>query len=259
MKKIIGIIISIVLSIIAIITVLFLTLNIFKSPKTLPKIANMANYYDESYPLILDNLKNQVGHEKLQAIVEKVVTKERVKEDIGKIFTNGDKAKEEIGNALKIDLLSSFKSNLNEEYESDALTNLVELVGDSYKNSIFPNYEYEMVYKVINKIPFITIIFISMLVIYLIISLVLLIFAKSGYKIVAISNYITGLFLIFPYIFINLGGLISKFYYTNAYWTIFIKKTIFFLLKACVIAGIIFIILGIIVQILEHIVKHDKK
>lgn len=258
MKKVISIIISLVLSIIAIVAVLFLTLNIFKSPKTLPKIAKIANYYDESYPLLLDSLKNEVGNEKLQGVLEKVVTKKRVTEDIGKIFDNGSEIKDTLGDNLTNELLNAYKEELKDNYDNDALTNLTKLVGNSYKQSIFPNDEFGALYKVINKIPAITIIFVATLIIYLFISLVLLIWVSNGYKIVAIANYITALFLLFPYLFVNLSGLINKFYYTNLYWTIFIKKAVFFLLRAFAIAGLVFIVLGIIVQIMEHIIKKEK-
>ena len=160
MKKIILIISSIIISIIGLIAVLFLTLNIFKSSNTLPKIAELANYYNEAYPVILDNVKNQVGHEKLQIIVEEVLTKERVTNDITSIIKEGNKIKDEIGNNIERDLMDAFKRNLHNEYERNSLNNLVSLIKDTYKNSLFPKEEFDLVYSTINKVPYISIIFI---------------------------------------------------------------------------------------------------
>ena len=248
MKKILSIILGLLLAIIGLIAVLFLTLNIFKSPKTLPQIAELTNYYNESYPIILQNIKNQVGHERLQVIVEEVVTKDRVTNDITAVIKEHNQIKDEIGNNIKRDLLLAFKNNLHNEYEEESLNDLTSLVSDSYKNSLFPKEEYDTVYKVINKIPFINIIFIGSLLLYLILSFIILL--NKGYKIVALSNYILGFILASIFMFTHLGRIFSNFYYTNLYWTIFIKKTIFFLINAFGIASIVFIIIGLLVQII---------
>ncbi len=253
MNKLLSIIISIILSIIAIISVIFLTLNIFKNPKTLPRIAELANYYDEAYPIILDNVKNQVGHDKLKEIVGDVLTKERVTNDIKSTIIFGGKIKDEIGNNIEKDLMNAFRGKLHNNYEKEALTNLVSLVGDTYKETLFPKDEFDSVYKVINKVPYITIIFITSLAIYLIISFIILLF--KGYKIVALSNYIVGFIMAVIYLFIHLGNIFSNFYYTNQYWTVFIKKTIFFIINAIGIASIIFIVLGVLVQIIGNKIK----
>ena len=246
MKKIIYIILSILITFFTLIITLFFIYKLINNPKIFNHVLKISNYYDISYPVIVDNLKNQIGNVDLKVVIDDVISKKRVVNDIESLLNSNEE--EIIKNSIKDDLENSFKKNLeNTDYDNKSLNELIENISNSYIKNLFPYNEFNKLYSNIPKINNINL-KITISILLLIILYVVAIILSNEKRIIIYGNYISSFILLFPYFFFKLGNLFNDFYYTNTYFSIFIKNYIYYIINLIALLGLIILFINIIFQ-----------
>ena len=196
-------------------------------------------YYDRAYDNIDKKLKEYIVNDDVRKEYMDYISKEMIKEDIYNII-----------NKKEVDHYLDFYKIIEKYDDNPDIDDLyARNINDIYKSNIFPTKEYNMISKFKLSDDFIPVLF-MFIAILITLSVVL---KKMNKKKKYLSISFTGVFILFLFLF--LGRIyINNFYYSNSYFTMFLKSIIDTNLAFYVGIILIFIVILIVRELIV-----DKK
>lgn len=229
------------------------------SKRFLLEIAKQTNYYEKATTEIKKNFEHQIINDDLKESILSLITEDRVKKDVDRmitsLFKNKD-ARDIIKNEAKIDFQKTIEKKLEDKnFDEASLNDLVESLTNSYMKDLFPYSEYSLLQSKlihIDNLPLISFFLLLMLILFILISL--FINSKRPIEILCRSIYCAGILMMCPFCFCHLYQLFKNFYYSNAYFSLYIKETFYSIVNLCGLFGILLII-GTIIFEFYHLRK----
>ena len=217
-------------------------------------VAHKTNYYETATIQIKQNLEHQIANEDLKKAITSVITEEKIKTDVDKMIQSLFKKKDirnEIKDEIKIEFQSTMKNILKDQsFDEKSFNDLVNTLTNSYMKDLFPYSEYMLLQNKLIPISYLLLMsffFLLMLVLSVMVSL--FINKKRPLEIFYRSNFFSGILMICPFCFCHLYSLFKNFYYSNVYFSLYIKETFYTVVNLLGLFGIVLIISTIILEI----------
>ncbi len=256
MKKMLKILSVFFISGFTLLSVFLFLYAYFSSPKFLKDVSKRVNYTTLAKEHIQKNLEGKVANEKIKDALSLCFRDEKIEEDIeGMITTVYSKTdiRPTIERKTKDELTIVLKEALkNESYEEDSFMDLINTLTSTYLKDLFPYSEFKKLEGKMFLLENATI----MGVFFLILTVFLILFSffldpKRPRKILYLSNFISGILMVIPFLFCHVFHLFQKFYYSNAYFSSYIRSIFYVIIDAIGIIGLLFLLFTMVLELKE--------
>lgn len=227
----------------------------FTSSRFLLDVANRSDYYEKSYTQIITNLEKQVVNEEIKQILPETITKEKVNSDLRRMMISLSSKKNiyaEIENETKMQFQETLTSLFPEE-DVDSFNELAKGFTTSYMKDLFPYSEFMKIEgKLVSIHDPIPMSIFFLLMAFLLTLLSFFFNKKRPLELFYRSNFVSGILMIMPFCFCNLFHLFQKFYYSNAYFSLFIRKTFYIMVNLMGMLGVLLLLITLILELYEN-------
>lgn len=226
----------------------------FTSPRFLFDVAKRSNYYEQAYNQIIQNLEKQVVNEEIKLLLPDVITKEKVNNDLNRMITSLS-TKKDIYSVIQSETNSMLQKTLSNSFQTedaDSLTDLSKTFTTSYMKDLFPYQEFTKIEsKLISVNHLIPISIFCFLMAFFFTLVSVFIAKKRPLELFYRSNFVSGIIMILPCFLMHLLRLFQKFYYSNAYFSLFIRKTFYIMVDLVGMFGFIVLLITILLELYE--------
>lgn len=264
MKKILKSICAVFISVFTLLSVACLLYSYLTSPRLLLGVVKKMEYYEEAHTEIIRNLEHQIMNEQIKEGIHSVITEEKVENDVERMIHslfNKKNIKSTIETETKLEIETKLKEILNgEKYEQSSFDELVRTLTKSYMKDLFPYNEYKKLQNKFIAVSYLLPMGCFFLLMALLMGLVSILLSPIR-KIEAIyrANIFSGVLMICPFCFCHLYRLFKNFYYSNAYFSVLIRKTFYTMVDLLGMIGVLLLIITFALELREIFIKNKKK
>ena len=245
MKNSISHIISFISMILITFYALFIIVEIGIRRSVLIDKLDETDYYESAYENIILNLDKSITNEDIRNEYKKYITIDMIKRDIIGIIIERNIS--HYDNFYK--LVSKYSA------DKEVCSKNASIINNIYLNNIFPTKEYKLINKIYIKTKCL-ILYIGVLTSTVLILQLGLYIINKNFKYNKISLLSSAILNIFPFIFVNITGILNNVVYVNSYYTKFLFSIFDSTIRYLFVIGFIIILMYLVSSVIK---KESKK